>query len=66
MGNCLVTKLKSTVDNNLLLKLGEFRIDFEGTGVENQSLEDLMSSSPEQVVLRALEGEFVDANLQSS
>lgn len=32
MGQCLITKLKGTVSNNTLLKVGELRINFSATG----------------------------------
>ena len=32
MGQCLITKLKGTVANNTLLKVGELRINFSATG----------------------------------
>lgn len=35
MGNCLVTKLKGTVDNNSLLKIGEFKFDAKPTSTNN-------------------------------
>lgn len=32
MGQCLITKLKGTVSNNTLLKVGELRLNFSATG----------------------------------
>jgi hypothetical protein len=54
MGNCLVTQLKGAVDNDSLLKLGEFTID--GTTVR------LITTDGQPVVARIIEGDGVFPN----
>ena len=45
MGNCLVTKLKGTVDNDNLYKLGEIRVHVHNTNSSDMALEIVVGSA---------------------
>lgn len=62
MGKCLVTKLNGVVENNDLLKIGEFRIKLHTVDRENEFTQvlDMRCNSP--VTLKSLNGELLFSN----
>lgn len=62
MNKCLFTKLNGVVENNNLLKIGEFRIKLHTVGEENESTQvlDMRCNSP--VTVKSLNGELLFSN----
>lgn len=67
MGKCLVTKLKSVVDNNNLLHLGEMRISFpKYTGTTGKARPITIKSSSAVTLSIVGSGYFTDATLSQN
>ncbi len=62
MGNCLVTKLKGTVDNNNLLKLGEIAIRFDVAETVSDDFLAIRVDTQEAGVARVINGTFMNAD----
>lgn len=62
MNKCLVTKLNGVVENNDLLKIGEFRIKLHAVNKENEFTQVLDMGCNSPVTLKSLNGELLFSN----